>query len=87
MSATIRLMRVGKRKNPSYRIIVIDKRKKQNGLYLEKIGFYNPLPNPPILNLKKDRYDFWVKNGAELSEGIIKLKKQLNRSLGVLKKD
>ena len=80
MSATIRLMRVGKRANPSYRIIVIDKRKKQNGLYLEKIGFYNPLAKPPVLELKKDRYDFWVKNGAELSEGIVKLKKQINRS-------
>ena len=82
MSATIRLMRVGKRGNPSYRIIVIDKRKKQNGLYLEKIGFFNPLPHPPVLELKKDRYDYWVSKGAELSDGIIKLKKRW----GVLKK-
>lgn len=73
MSTTIRLMRVGKRGNPSYRIIVIDKRKKQNGLYLEKIGFYNPLPNPPVIELKKDRYDYWINQGAIISEGVRKI--------------
>lgn len=76
MAATIKLMRVGKRGNPNYRIVVKDKRKKSTGLYLEKIGFYNPLVNPPILEVDKKKLEFWIQRGATISEGIRKLKLQ-----------
>lgn len=80
MPVTIRLMRIGRKGNPSYRIVAIDKKKKRNGRYLEKIGFYNPLTDPPVLSIDKQRFDFWVTKGAELSEGIIKIKKYLRKS-------
>ena len=80
MAATIRLMRIGKRGHPNYRIVVMDKRKKRTGSYIEKIGFYNPLTNPAKLAIDKQRFDYWVTKGAELSEGIMKLKKNLLKS-------
>ena len=73
MPAAIKLMRIGKRGNPNYRIVVMDKRKKRTGSYIEKIGFYNPIANPPVLSIDKKRFDFWVTRGAVLSEGIAKL--------------
>jgi len=73
MPAAIRLMRIGKKGSPSYRIVVMDKRKKRTGAYLEKIGFYNPLTNPATLSIDKDRYDYWISKGAVISEGIRKL--------------
>lgn len=74
MPAAIKLMRIGKRGNPNYRIVVMDKRKKRTGSYIEKIGFYNPLTNPPALSIDRKRFDFWISRGAVLSEGITKLK-------------
>ncbi len=73
MPATIRLMRIGKRGKPSYRIVVMDKRKKRTGAYLEKVGFYNPVGNPPEFSLDKQRFDFWIARGAEISEGLRRL--------------
>lgn len=80
MAATIRLMRFGKTHKPSYRIVVLDKKKKRDGAYIEKIGFYDPMTNPATVTLDKERYNYWVGNGAELSEGIQKLLKN-NKSL------
>ena len=73
MPAAIKLIRVGKRGKPNYRIVVMDKRKKRTGAYLEKIGYYNPLTNPPVLSFDQDRYDYWLSKGAVISEGIRKL--------------
>lgn len=73
-------MRIGKKGNPSYRIVVIDKKKKRSGAYLEKIGFYNPLVNPPILEVDKEKLEFWLQRGATISEGIRKLKLQRRKS-------
>ncbi|OGK17053.1 30S ribosomal protein S16 [Candidatus Roizmanbacteria bacterium RIFCSPHIGHO2_01_FULL_39_12c] len=79
MPAAIRLMRVGKKKYPSYRIIVIDQRKKRGGRYIDQIGYYNPMPNPPVLQLDKKKFQDWLNKGAVLSEGINKLKNLLKR--------
>jgi len=73
MAVCLRLMRFGKKGSPVYRIVAIDKRKKRNTKYIEKIGFYNPMTNPCILEINKDRYDFWIKNGALISDGLLKL--------------
>ncbi|QQG43919.1 MAG: 30S ribosomal protein S16 [Candidatus Roizmanbacteria bacterium] len=75
MAVTIRLMRFGKKKYPTYRVIAVDKRKKRDGSYLEKIGTYNPMTNPATLDINKEKFDYWLANGAQLSEGIIKLLK------------
>lgn len=83
MSATMRLMRMGKRKQPFYRIIVLDKRKKQKGSYIEKIGQYDPLKDPQEIIINKARYDDWVLKGVQMSEGfsrLIKSKKKITFS-------
>ena len=67
-------MRIGKKGHPYYRIVVMDKRKKRNGAYLEKIGFYNPLKNPAELFVNEQKLQMWLDRGVVLSEGILKLK-------------
>ena len=80
MPGTIRLMRIGKKAKPSYRIVVVDKRKKRSGSYIEKIGFYNPLSNPADLSLDTKRFAYWIGKGAIISEGIKKLKLHLQKN-------
>ncbi len=79
MAVTIRLMRFGKPKTPFYRIVVLDKRKKRDGAYIEKIGQYDPLKNPYELSLSKSRFDYWKSVGAQMSEGLAKLIKDPSR--------
>jgi small subunit ribosomal protein S16 len=74
MAATIRLMRFGKKGQPFYRIVVLDKAAKSNGKYIEEIGSYNPLTKPSTVTLKKDRYDYWKSVGAQISTGVTYLK-------------
>jgi small subunit ribosomal protein S16 len=62
----IRLKRYGRKKQPSYRIIVIDSRKRRDGRPIEEIGFYNPLQNETTLNIIK--MEQYVKNGAKVSQ-------------------
>jgi small subunit ribosomal protein S16 len=69
----IRLSRMGARKQPYYRIVVIDKERARNGRAVEVVGTYNPRTNPASVELKRDRIDHWVKNGAQLSERVEKL--------------
>lgn len=76
MAVKIRLTRMGKRHDPKYRIIVVDERKKRDGRYIEKIGFYDPVPNPHRLELKKERLDYWVACGAIISTGLSRLLKK-----------
>jgi small subunit ribosomal protein S16 len=73
MPATIKLVRTGKKNYAHYRIVVMDKRKKPNGAYIEKIGTYNPMTNPPEITLNKDKLHSWIQKGAVLTEGTRKL--------------
>lgn len=69
----IRLKRFGRKKQPSYRIVVIDSRKKRDGKALEEVGFYNPITNQTKLNIIKIQKR--LNEGAQLTEtvkGIIK---------------
>lgn len=76
MPATIRLMRFGKKGYPAYRVVVLDKRKKVKGSYLEKIGTYNPMKDPAELKIDPVLLDKWTKTGAVLSNGLKKLLKK-----------
>jgi len=67
---SIRLTRVGKKKQPSYRIIVLDKKKDPWGKYLENLGFYNPRTNPKTIDLKVDRIKYWISKGAQASATV-----------------
>jgi small subunit ribosomal protein S16 len=69
----IRLARFGARKQPHYRVVVIEKDRARNGRSIEVVGTYNPRTTPATLDLKRDRIDYWVGNGARLSERVGKL--------------
>jgi len=69
----IRLARVGARKQPHYRVVVIEKDRARNGRSIEVVGTYNPRTTPASLDLKRDRIDYWVGNGARMSDRVVKL--------------
>jgi small subunit ribosomal protein S16 len=69
----IRLSRVGARKQPYYRVVVIDKERARNGRSVEVVGTYNPRTNPTSIDLKRDRIDYWLSKGAQASERVQKL--------------
>jgi len=69
----IRLARVGARKQPQYRIVVIEKERARNGRPVEVVGTYNPRTNPASVELKRERVDYWISKGAQMSERVNKL--------------
>ena len=69
----IRLARVGARKQPHYRVVVIEKDRARNGRSIEVVGIYNPRTTPATVELKRDRIDYWTGNGAQLSDRVGKL--------------
>jgi len=69
----IRLARVGARKQPHYRIVVIEKDRARNGRSVEVVGTYNPRTEPASVSLKRDRIAYWIGNGAQLSETVGKI--------------
>ena len=69
----IRLARVGARKQPHYRVVVIEKDRARNGRSVEVVGTYNPRTNPASVELKRERIDYWTSKGAQLSQTVNKL--------------
>jgi small subunit ribosomal protein S16 len=69
----IRLARVGARKQPHYRVVVIEKDRARNGRSVEVVGTYNPRTNPASVLLKTDRITYWTGKGAQMSETVGKL--------------
>jgi len=69
----IRLTRVGKKKQPAYRLIVTDSRSPRDGAFLRIIGHYNPLTDPATLVVKEDEAVHWLEKGAQPSETAAKL--------------
>ncbi len=67
---TIRLQRIGKKKSPSYRFVISEKAKDTQGRSLEILGQYNPVQEPKILDLKKDRIEYWLSQGAQTSNTV-----------------
>lgn len=69
----IRLARFGARKQPCYRVVVIEKDRARNGRSVEVVGTYNPRTQPATIELKRDRIDYWTGKGAQLSDRVQKL--------------
>jgi len=69
----IRMARFGARKQPYYRVVVIDKERARNGRSVEVVGTYNPRTNPASFEVKRDRIDHWVSKGAQLSPTLVRL--------------
>lgn len=66
-------MRIGAKQRPFYRVVAVDERAKRTGGYLELLGTYNPLTEPHEIKLKQDRIDYWLKQGAQPSDGFLRI--------------
>jgi len=71
----IRLTRKGKKKQPFYRVIVIDSKKRRDGPFVEIIGTYDPLKNPSEVKIDAERAKYWIGNGAQPTSTVKKLLK------------
>lgn len=69
----IRLKRMGARKQPHYRVVVIEKERARNGRPVEVVGTYNPRTNPATVEVKRERVDYWVSKGAKMSDRVSKI--------------
>jgi len=69
----IRLARTGARKQPQYRIVVIEKERARNGRPVEVVGTYNPRTSPAEIVLKRERVEYWVSRGAKMSDRVGKI--------------
>ncbi len=69
----IRLRRTGKKKQPSYRVVVADSRAPRDGAFVETIGLYDPLTEPPTIRIDDQKARDWMAKGAQPSETVVKL--------------
>ena len=79
MSVTIRLTRAGSKKVPFYRVVAADSRSPRDGRFIEQLGVYDPLREPPEFRVKTERIQYWISHGALPSQTVGEL-------LNVLKK-
>lgn len=71
MAVRIRLMRMGKIRNPQYRIVVADSRKKRDGRAIENVGLYHPKEDPSRIEVNSERVQYWLSVGAQPSEPVV----------------
>jgi small subunit ribosomal protein S16 len=69
----IRLRRMGTTKRPAYRVVVADSRAPRDGRFIEVIGHYDPLTEPPTIRIQKEKAAAWIKNGAQPSNTVKRL--------------
>lgn len=70
MSVKLRLQRMGKKKQPIYKIVAVDSRVKRDGRFIDAVGLYNPSTNPMTINLKEDRIFHWLERGAQPTDTV-----------------
>jgi len=73
VSVSIRLRRAGSSRRPAYRVVVADSRSPRDGRFIEIIGHYNPLTEPPTVKIDRARAEQWIKQGAQPSNTVKKL--------------
>jgi small subunit ribosomal protein S16 len=81
MAVKIRLRRTGRKKQPTYRIVVADSQSPRDGKFIEIVGQYAPRSGEQALNLRNDRVNYWLDNGAQPTDTV----RSLLRKAGVLK--
>lgn len=82
MAVKLRLTRMGKKKQPVYRVVAIDSHTKRDGEYIELVGTYNPLKKPAEIKINEDVALKWLNNGAIPSDTV----KSLLKEVGIMKK-
>ena len=75
MAVKLRLMRMGKKKQPTYRIVAADARSPRNGRFIEIVGTYDPRPDPSEIKVDNDKAVDWLRKGAQPTERVEKLLK------------
>ena len=73
MAVKIRLKRLGKKKQPVYRVVVSDARTARDGNYIDAIGFYDPRQDPSVIEIENDKAVEWLGKGAQPTEAAKKL--------------
>jgi small subunit ribosomal protein S16 len=71
VAVRIRLLRMGKIRNPQYRIVVADSRKKRDGRAIENVGLYYPKEDPSRIEVNSERVQYWLSVGAQPSDPVI----------------
>lgn len=82
MALRIRLRRMGKKKQPSYRVVVADQRSPRDGAFVEAVGFYNPLTDPSTIDIDEEKALAWLSKGAQPSDQV----RALLRATGIWEK-
>ncbi len=73
----LRLMRMGRKKRPFYRVVAADSRAPRDGRHIEVLGYYNPMPDPVEVKLDLERVDYWIGVGASPSDKVASLIKRV----------
>ena len=76
MAVKIRLRRMGAKKAPFYRIVVADSRYPRDGRFIEEIGYYNPLQDPPVVKIDAEKAAKWIANGAQPTDTVMAIFKK-----------
>ena len=79
MAVKIRMKRFGSKNRPQWRIVVSDAKMPRDGRFIEEIGYYDALPKEDIFVVKQDRFDYWVKQGAQVSVALKSLMRREKR--------
>ena len=82
MATKMRLTRMGDKKDPSYRIVIIDSRKARDGAYIDKVGFYNPTKEPAEVVFDAEKAKKWLACGVQPTETV----KSLLVNAGIIEK-
>ncbi len=70
MATKIRLKRMGAKKAAFYRLVVADSRSPRDGRNIEEVGYYNPVANPAVIEIDRERVNYWLKQGVQMSETV-----------------
>jgi len=81
MAVRIRLARMGAKKKPFYRVVAADIEAPRDGKFIEKLGYYDPMKEPAVIQLYEDKVKYWLEQGASVSEAA----KAILKKQGVLK--
>ncbi len=73
MAVSIRLRRTGTTKRPAYRVVVADSRSPRDGRFIEVLGHYSPLTQPPTVKIDRAKVEAWIRKGAQPSNTVKKL--------------
>ncbi len=77
---TLRLMRLGAKKKPFYRIIAVDSERPRESKAKEILGYYDPLKEPPEINIDSEKANYWLERGAQASKTVQSLLHKVSKS-------